>query len=200
VATELSNNENQWYVNYYHYFMYFLVAAIFIILSLLVLICYQIKNRPLPQFTAIAPSGQQKSLVASEEPNLLPNTLIQWASKAAVAAYTFDFVNYNKQAALAHPYFTDAGWTSYIDSISGLIQTITQNQLLVNGVVSGTPVISNQGPIPGRGYVWRIQMPFLVTYQSSEGISKKSYTVVVSIVRVPTWENPAGIGIDQFVM
>jgi intracellular multiplication protein IcmL len=67
-------------------------------------------------------------------------------------------------------------------------------------VVSDTPVISNQGEIPGKGYVWRIQMPFLVTYQSSEGTSKKSYMVSVTIVKVPTWKNPAGIGIDQFVM
>jgi len=200
VATETSDNDYQWYVEYYQYFIYFLMAAVFIIFLLLILICYQLQHRPLPQFIAIAPNGQQKTLVSSEQPNLTTSTLIQWASKAAVAAYTFDFVNYNKQAELARPYFTDAGWNYYVNSIKGLIQTITQNQLLVNGEVSGTPVISNQGPLPGRGYVWRIQMPFLVTYQSSEGISKKSYTVTLSIVRVPTWKNPAGIGIDQFVM
>jgi intracellular multiplication protein IcmL len=140
------------------------------------------------------------SLTAYHEPDLSPTTLIQWASKAAVAAYTFDFVNYNKQASLARPYFTEAGWNDYVRSISGLIQTIKQNQLLVNGVVSGTPVISNQGNLTGRGYVWRIQMPFLVTYQSSDGTSKKPFNVTLSIVRVPTWENPGAIGIDQFVM
>jgi intracellular multiplication protein IcmL len=177
-----------------------LLAAILLILLLVGLVLYQIKHRPLPQFSAVAPNGQQMKLISSDEPNLLSSTLIQWASKAAVAAYTFDFVNYNNQAALVRPYFTDAGWVDYVNSISGLIQTIKQNQLLVNGVVSGAPVISNQGDIVGQGYVWRVQMPFLVTYQSSEGISKKSYTVTVSIEKVPTWKNPAGIGIDQFVM
>lgn len=200
-TTRLENDaDHQWYVNYYIYFMYLLLAAIVIILFLLGLILYQIKHRPLPQFNAIAPDGRQMQLTASNEPNLLSSTLIQWASKAAVAAYTFDFVNYNKQAELARPYFTDTGWADYVNSISGLIQTIRQNQLLVNGVVSGTPVISNQGEILGQGYVWRVQMPFLVTYQSSEGISKKSYTVTVTIEKVPTWKNPSGIGINQFVM
>jgi len=193
-------DDYEWYVKYYHFFIFSLIAAIFLILLMLVLVLYQIHHRPLPQFSAVAPNGQEMVLTSSNEPNLLSSTLIQWASKAAVAAYTFDFVNYNKQAALARPYFTEAGWAHYIDSIGGLIQTIKQNQLLVNGVVTGAPVISNQGVLPGQGYVWRVQMPFLVTYQSSEGTSKKSFTVIVTIVRVPTWKNPAGIGIDQFVM
>lgn len=190
----------EWYIKYYHFFIFSLIAAIFLILLLLLLVLYQIHHRPLPQFSAVAPDGREMMLASSSEPNLLSSTLIQWASKAAVAAYTFDFVNYNKQAALARPYFTEAGWTHYISSMGDLIQTIKQNQLLVNGVVTGAPVISNQGVLPGQGYVWRVQMPFLVTYQSSEGISKKAFTVIITIVRVPTWKNPAGIGIDQFVM
>ncbi len=199
--TRLEREEDhQWYINYYHYFLYLLLAAILLILFLLGLVLYQIKHRPLPQFSAVAPNEQKMMLISSNEPNLLSSTLIQWASKAAVAAYTFDFVNYNKQAALVRPYFTDAGWADYVNSIGGLIQTIKQNQLLVNGVVSGAPVISNQGELLGQGYVWRVQMPFLVTYQSSDGISKKSFTVTVTIEKVPTWKNPAGIGIDQFVM
>jgi len=187
-------------VKYYYPCIFALIAVIILNLLLLTVLLYQVHHRVLPEFNAQAPNGQQMVLTAYNEPNLLPNTLIQWASKAAVAAYTFDFVNYDKQASLVRPYFTDAGWNDYVRSISGLIQTIKQNQLLVNGVVSGTPVISNQGDLTGRGYVWRVQMPFLVTYQSSEGTSKKSFNVAISIIRVPTWKNPSGIGIDQFVM
>ncbi len=197
---ENEDTDYQWYVNYYHYFIYLLLVCIGLILALLTLIFYQIHHRPLPQFSAVALNGQEMPIVAANEPNLLPDTLIRWASKAAVAAYTFDFVNYNKQAALARPYFTEAGWADYSASIRDLILTIRQNQLLVNGVVSGPPVISNQGYLEGQGYVWRIQMPFLVTYQSSDGTSKKSYTVSITVTKVPTWKNPAGIGIDQFVM
>jgi intracellular multiplication protein IcmL len=195
---QLSNDEfNR---KYYHYSVLALIAALFLIVLLVILILYQVHHRPLPQFNAVSPTGQQMTLTSYNEPNLLPNTLMQWASKAAVAAYTFDFVNYNKQASLARPYFTEAGWKDYINSVADLIQTIKKNQLLVNGVVSGIPVISNQGDLTGRGYVWRIQMPFLVTYQSSEGTSKKAFNVTITIVRVPTWKNPAAIGIDQFVM
>jgi intracellular multiplication protein IcmL len=65
--------------------------------------------------------------------------------------------------------------------------------------VVGTPVISNQGPLPGTDYAWRVQIPFLVTYQSANVTTRRNYMVIVSIIRVSTIENPQGIGIDQFV-
>jgi intracellular multiplication protein IcmL len=197
------NNEtrhNAFYYKYYDLTIFVLIGAIFLMLILVAVLLYQVHHRPLPQFFAISHKGQKMELMAYDEPNLLTDTLIKWASKAAVAAYTFDFVNYDKQAALARPYFTDAGWADYLGSIKGLIQTIRQNQLLVNGVVTGAPVISNQGDLTGRGYGWRVQMPFLVTYQSAESITKKQFNVMVTIVKMPTLKNPAAIGIDQFVM
>lgn len=192
--------KNDFYASSYTSLMIIFIVEVVLVSLLLALVLYQIRNRPLPTFVATTPSKQRMQLTPSIEPNLLPSTLIRWASKAAVAAYTFDFVNYNKQIALARPYFTEAGWNDYQASIADLIRTITQNQLFVNGVVSAPPVISNQGDLPGRGYTWRIQVPFLVTYQSAGQISRAHYTVVITIVRVSTSVNPAGIGIDQFVM
>lgn len=191
---------NAFYANSYQSLIIVLIAEVVILLGLVAVVAYQMTHRPLPVFSALTPDKKRMYLTPSYDPNLLPGTLITWASKAAVAAYTFDFVNYNKQINAVRPYFTEAGWNDYQASVSALIQTITQNQLFVNGVVSGPPVISNQGPLPGRGYVWRIQMPFLVTYQSAGQMTRANFTVSVTIVRVPTTVNPAGIGIDQFVM
>jgi len=161
---------------------------------------YQILHRPLPVFYAKQANGQTLSLEPYQEPNLLPDTILRFASKAAVTAYTFDFVNYKKEIALARPYFTDAGWQSYLSSVQGLIDTIVKNQLFVYGIISGTPVIANEGDLPGRGYVWRVQIPLLVTYEASTGPVNRNYYVVITVVRVPTDINPQGIGIDQFVM
>jgi intracellular multiplication protein IcmL len=197
---EISNKKNDFYANSYQSLMFILMIEILLVLILVTVVLYQVFHRPLPFFHAIAANKQQMELTASYEPNLLPSTLLTWASKAAVAAYTFDFVNYSKQLQLAHPYFTEAGWNDYLVSINRLIQSITQNQLFVNGVVVAPPVISNQGFLPGRGYTWRVQIPFLVTYQSAEQTSRANFTVVITIVRVSTLVNPTGMGIDQFVM
>lgn len=188
------------YRKLYPIVMSILVGAIALILVLVSILLYQVSHPPVPQFNAFSPNGKSIGLTAFDEPNYLPTTLTRWASKAAVAAYTFDFVNYNKQIDAARPYFTDSGWAGYRDSVSSLVQSIVQKQIFVNGVVSGAPVISNQGPLPGKGYSWRMQMPFLVTFQSSEATEHQDFFVIMTIVKVPTSVDPTGIGIDQFLM
>jgi intracellular multiplication protein IcmL len=196
----IPGTHTSFYVAHYQTFFIVLIGVVFLGLIIVSILLYQTFHRPLPTYTAITSQGKKMVLTAENEPNLLPNTLITWASKAAVAAYTFNFVNYNKELSHAKSYFTEAGWEGYIAKIGPTIETVQQNQLFVSGVVVGAPVISNQGDLPGRGYVWRIQLPFLVTYQSAEKVSREYYTVIVTIVKVPTWINPTGIGIDQFVM
>lgn len=198
--SRLYGKQNRFYQKYYQVTITGVIISIFLMLFFVILIVYQIFNKPLPSFNAIAPGGRAMQLKSYNEPNLLPNTIIKWASKAAVAAYTFDFVNYNKQIANARPYFTASGWKDYQVSVYKLLQDIAQKQLFVNSVVAGTPIISNQGTLPGMGYVWRVQLPFLVTYQSSERVSRQHFYVMITIVKVPTRDDPAGIGIDQFIM
>lgn len=192
--------DNGFYRNYYHYFFYGLMVLILLMLVGVGIVLFQTFTRPLPVFYAVKPDANKMVLTSFEDPNLLPDTLINWASKAAITSYTFVYVNYNQQLEMARPYFTQAGWQDYQQSISDVIDTIVKNKLIINGIVSGAPVISNQGPLPGRGYTWRIQIPFLVTYQSANETTKRNYFVVITIVKVPTTVNPQGIGIDQFVM
>ncbi len=192
--------DNNFYRQYYSVFFYILMALIVILLIAVGLVLYQVANRPLPAFYAKQPDGKTMQILSFDEPNLLPDTIIRFASKAAVTAYTFDFLNYQTQIAAARPFFTSGGWSDFSSSISGVISSIVQKQLFVSSVVSGPPVISNQGPLPGKSYVWRVQIPFLVTYQSANIATTRKYFVVVTVVRVPTSENAQGIGIDQFVM
>jgi len=191
---------NAFYRDNYRYFLFGLMAVIVILLAMVWVLLFEVLHRPLPAFAAVQPNGQSMQLYPFEEPNLLPDTLLRWAGKAASTAYTFDFVNYEQEISQARPYFTEAGWEDFRSAINNVLKTVVQNQLFVTGVVSGPPVISNQGPLVGKGYVWRIQIPFLVTYQSSNTTTTGNFIVIVSIVRVPTSTNPQGIGIDQFIM
>jgi intracellular multiplication protein IcmL len=195
-----TGQSNAFYRESYQLVIYVLIAFMIITIFMAFLVLYQVTHRPLPTFTAITPDAKRLELSASYEPNLLPTTLTKWARKAAVASYTFDFVNYKQQLELARPFYTINGWNGFENSVLPLLNTITQNQIIVNGVVLKPPVISNQGDYPGQGYTWRIQIPFLVIYQAAESSTRNNYTVILSIVRVPTHINPAGIGIDQFIM
>ncbi|RDI48612.1 DotI/IcmL/TraM family protein [Aquicella lusitana] len=192
--------EHDFYRKHYHHVIYVLMTVIVLMIIAVGVVFFQMLKRPLPAFHAVQPDGDRMVLTPYLQPNLLPETLLQWGSKAATVAYTFDFSRFREQLALARPYFTEAGWADYQGSVSGLLDTIWENKLFINGVVAGTPVISNQGPLPGKDYAWRVQIPFLVTYQSANTTTKRDFFVVLTIVRVPTYKNPQGIGIDQFVM
>jgi intracellular multiplication protein IcmL len=191
--------------NFYreHYQNFVIMLGIVIVVSLVAtsFILYQITHRPLPVFTAAAPNGQSLALTSHDEPNYLPGTVIRWANKAAVAAYTFDFAHYNEQLAALRPYFTAPGWENYRASVTGLIDSVAQNQVFISSVAVGAPVIVNQGDfLANGGYAWRIQMPFIVTTQSGNATTSKGYTVTLTILKVPTQDNPVGMGIDQFVI
>lgn len=193
-------NKNSFYSTYYQTLVYALIIALFLVLIMVFVVLYQVFHRPLPAFEAVNSENQHMPLTAFNEPNYLPSTLLKWASKSAVASYTFDFYNYEKQILAAAPYYTEAGWIEYKASVNRLIADITQKQIFVNSVVSGPPVIALQGNMPGKGYIWKIQMPFLVTYQTAETVSRENYFVVMTVMKVPTTLDPTGIGIDQFVM
>lgn len=192
--------KNLFYRDFYRrlfYFLVMIVAAVFVMVGVLF---YQVTHRPLPMFSAVMPDGRGMGLTVYEEPNLMPSTLVRWASKAAVAAYTFNFVDYASQIGQARPYFTPDGWNAYQDAITTVTDRVKQGQLFVYGVVTDPPVIVNQGLRAGHGYSWHIQIPFLVTYQSAEEADSAKYYVILTIVKIPTTINPDGIGIETFVM
>lgn len=195
-----NRSNNHFYRNHLKKFEYALMALIGLMLLMAGLVLYQLTHRPLPSFYALTNNGRQLTLSPYDEPSQIPTTILRWASKAAVAAYTYDFSNYKAELALARPYFTENGWQGYQASVNGLIQTVVANQIFVNGVVSGPPVIASQGYEFGEGYTWHVQLPFLVTYQSAETTSQRNYLVLLTIVKVPTQLSPQGIGIDEFVM
>lgn len=192
--------DNAFYREHYHHLLLGLMGLVGFFIIMVLVVLYEVIYAPLPEFTAVQSGGKQMVLKAYDEPNLQSTTILKWASKAAVDAYSFNFVNYNQQLATVRPYFTEDGYRDYLNSASALLTSVVKNQLFVTGVVSGPPVISNEGPLPGQDYVWRIQIPFLVTYQSSNSQSKRNLFVIMTVVRVPTDINPQGIGIDQFVM
>lgn len=199
IPKHLKERDNTFYRDNYSRFIYFVVGVSVCVLLLVFVVFYQLANRPLPSFKAVQPDGKSMTLISFNEPNLLPDTVIRFASKAAVIAYSFDFVHYNDQLNEARPYFTTAGWKEFVSSINPVVSQIKAGQLIVNAVVAAPPVISNEGPLPGVGESWRIQVPLLVAFQSDREIVKTKYIVVITLIRVPTSVNSQGIGIDQFV-
>lgn len=200
LAARYLPEDNVYYARFY--------PLLFITLNLLFLLIlvgagvtwYLVTHRPTPFFLALQQNGEKRVIYGARDPNLLPATIIRFATQAAVRAYNFSPVNNESNLQAVRWYFTDNGWSNYIESVAPLVQRVETDKLFAYGIVNGTPLISNQGDLSGLGYAWRVQIPFLVTFMSAEEKTQQDYMVLVTIVKVPTYISPQGIGIEQFIM
>jgi len=136
------------------------------------------------------------------KPNASPDIVLSWASEAAVAAYTYDYANYQTSLQTTSRYFTPGSWKSFMAALvaSGNLTKIIKNKMTVSATVIGKPVLLAQGELAGR-YSWRIQLPLLVTYQGAKTTTyQQSIIVTMLVVRTSPLEGSAGgLGIKQFI-
>ena len=97
--------------------------------------------------------------------------------------------------------FTNKGWEAYVKSFQAMQirESFKQNQLVLTTVPSNSPVIVEQGTNVEQVYQWSVQMPIIMTYSTNNNVTKKQRsTVTLTIVRVPTEDNPSGIAIRNW--
>lgn len=167
-------------------------------ICLTVTLIYFIWHTPMPQKFASNPSGKSTPLYALTEPLLSQASLLAWANQAAISVYNFNYVNYPQQFKIAASYFTSEGWDLFRDRFQKVVDSVIEKKLQVSAVVTGTPLITQQGPLMGH-YTWRIRMPLLVTYESGSQKLPQHLIVEMLVIRVATTQTPKGIAIAQFV-
>ena len=162
---------------------------------------YQHMTRPAPQYFATTPEGALIELIPLDQPNLSTNTLLQWATQAATASYTYNFVNYRQAFQGVRDYFTPEGYKNYMKAIaeSRNLEAVKSKKLVVSCVPTGVPIVGNEGRIAGR-YAWQVEMPMLISYQSATEVIRQNIKLTMLIIRIPTLDSPKGIGIAQFIV
>lgn len=170
-------------------------------LIVLVIIFYKVIYPLEPRYYGTITKGRIFPLTALKEPNQSDSAVSEWANQAAISAFTLDFVNYPQQLQQASQYFTQEGWEQFLESLqqSNNIEQIRQKRLTVTAVAQNTPVILQKGVLNGR-FSWRIQMPILITYQSSSSIEQQTSIITMLVNRISTLESYRGIGISQFIV
>lgn len=170
----------------------------FILASMLV---YIIMHPPAPKYFATSINGRITPLFPLNEPNQSDSAVLQWANQAAIAAFTYNFVNYRSELQASSGFFTAEGWDQFLNALqqSNNLEAVKAKKLIVSAVATRAPVILQKGILNGR-FAWRVQMPVLVTYQSASEFTQQSNVVTMLISRVSTLNSPRGIGIAQFVV
>lgn len=165
------------------------------------LLFYIISHPPEPRYFATSINGRITPLFPLDQPNQSDSAVLQWANQAAIAAFTYNFVNYRDELQASSGFFTADGWDQFLSALqqSNNLDAVKAKKLVVSAVATRAPIILQKGILNGN-YSWRIQMPMLVTYQSASEFTQQNNVVTMLVTRVSTLNSPRGIGIAQFVV
>lgn len=199
-AAELVRSRNEFYRDNYRRVLVALLLLIIINIGLLGMVYYQITNRPTPQYFATTSDGKIMKLQPLNMPVLAPAVLLQWASRAAVEAYYYNFANYRQSLQELQNKFTPDGWKNFEKALqsSGMLKSVIAKKLVASAVATGAPVVLDQGVVSGR-YVWKVSMPILVNYESVSELTQHPMVVTMIISRVSPVNYPDGIAVMSYV-
>jgi intracellular multiplication protein IcmL len=164
------------------------------------MLTYVLTHPPAPRYFATSINGRITPLIALNAPNQSDSSVLQWANQAAIASFSYNFVNYRSELQSASGFFTAEGWEQFLTALqdSNNLESVKAKKLVVSAVATSAPIFLQKGILNGR-YAWRIQMPILVTYQSASEFAQQNLTVTMLVTRVDTLNTPQGIGIAQFI-
>lgn len=145
--------------------------------------------------------GSKTRMHSFQTPSLSKNSLLLWAADAAVDIMTFGFNDYNVRIGRARKYFTDLGWASFKGAMasSEILANVKKNQQLLTAISDNIPVIEYEGLRNGK-YVWDVRVPIILTLRAGSSSLTATPTLLVTVVKVPTSQNPRGLGIEQWRM
>jgi intracellular multiplication protein IcmL len=192
---------NQFYKDSQRKVILALLIAIVVNIILASMLVYMITHPPAPKYFATTINGRITPLFPLNEPNQSDSAVLQWANQAAIAAFTYNFVNYRDELQASSGFFTADGWDQFLNALqsSNNLDAVKAKKLIVSAVATRAPIILQKGVLNGS-FSWRVQMPILVTYQSASEFTQQNNVVTMLITRVSTLNSPRGIGISQFVV
>lgn len=199
-ALEVVKHRNEFQKDAHHRVLIALLLSVILNFILGFAFVYLVEHPPAPQYFATTINGRITPLIPLDQPNMPPSTLLQWANSAAIAAYTYNFVNYRQELQSASEFFTPDGWNQFINALnsSNNLKSVIDKKLVVSAVATGAPIVLDQGVLNGT-YTWTIQMPMLVTYQSASQVARQNVIVKMVVQRISTLNSARGIGISSFV-
>lgn len=203
---ELVMYRNNFYRDNYRKLMLVCLGLIAIIAGLLYWAFYERSHKPAPQYFATTYDGKLIALKPLSDPNISDNALLQWATEAAVSAYTFNYVNYRKALQDSRIYFTQTGYQYFLKALkdSRNLDAVQERKFIVTATPTGAPTITKKGlyppNTPNATYIWMIQLPMMLKFINPTEQLTQNILLNMTISRVSTLESPQGVGIASFVM
>lgn len=147
------------------------------------------------------------------EPNQTDDFIVKWAIDATTRLNTYDFANYRGQFQEAKMNMTPQGWLNFEKGMTsaGVLKTVVGLRAATTAVPTGPGTIIKRGsiiwPDGVQRYAWRVRFPMQISYRSAMKNKNgdpiqltQSVTADITVIRMPEYLNPNGIGIRQLVL
>ena len=143
--------------------------------------------------------GRVMPMISWDHPNMGRPALSDWAAKAASDIMTVGFNDVEVRFAQSRKNFTAEGWESFRKAmiLSKLPEDVEKTQQIATAVPRSPPTLSMEGLINGK-YSWVIDVPLLITFRAGSDIKPTPKRVHMVIEKMPTAENPNGVGISEW--
>lgn len=190
--------------------MHFLVLAAFIlnlivIISLSIVIILLSRNPTKPLYFATDRVGRLIKIIPLNRPNMSTDDVAAWTINAVQSAFSYDYINYRSELQTTQKYFTEYGWSKYMQSLrsSNNLLALTQRRWVIIAQAVNKPQLITQGLLRSGVYAWKFQLSLLVTYWEPPYDAKSKFVnalqVSVIVQRQPILQSNKGLGIVQMI-
>jgi intracellular multiplication protein IcmL len=169
---------------------------------LVLLIIFQAVTRPEPRYYGVTTELKVVEMIPMKEPSFTPKNIGSWTADVVTRALSLDFLYLREKLTDVQNDFSEIGFESYVKSLeqNGHIKKIETEKLNLSCALTGPPVVTNTKGI-GREKTWRVEMPVLVSYQTSQGVvANQSLVAEVTVQKADASKKPRGVEISQLVL
>jgi len=192
---------NEFYRDGFRNMLRIAIAEAVIIVALIIAFIVHVNAfRPQNYYFATTADGRIMQLVPLNLPNMGTSSLMSWAAQAATEVMTFGFHDYQRRMQQSSRHFTRRGWESFTDALqkSRIMESVEASQQVASAQPRSAPILVQEGVFNGK-YRWVVDLPLTVTYQAGAASRVDNLVVRMVIDRVPSLENPNGVGIEQWI-
>jgi len=173
-------------------------AVIIFLLTIALTIYLGTRQNP-DHYLAETSDGKVMAMTSLHLPNMGRMAISDWAAMAASQIMTFGFNDIDERFKLSRRDFTTDGWETFRKAVvqTKLIDQMVATQQIVTSVPSSPPVLKQEGLIDGKDG-WVFDVPLLVTFRAGGVKMARAKMVHMVIEKMPTRENPNGVGISRW--
>lgn len=177
-----------------------LLQAVVIVGLVLTFIFYMGMSESQDRYFATTADGRIMQLTPLDQPNMNTAALMSWVAQATSEVMTFGYHDYQRRLQQSSRHFTRRGWETFTAAMqqARVFDTVESAKEVASASPRNAPVLVQQGVFNGK-YRWIVKMSLQVSYVAVSGNRSEGLALTLVIDRVPSLENPNGVGIEQWI-